>query len=316
MKLLIPKDYSKKIEWWLHRCDKEWSGVAYYTILKTDELGFPEDVELSYFNVLDVGSHTETEWFAKDLAKAQMKFFDRKDIDFKACSQGLIHSHNTMSCFFSAEDNNTLKEHAPDKGFFFSLIVSSNSGSNRSFAISYKDQYGFVGKYDVKDILEDKVDEDVPNDWLEEIEVMKVREIAESAKKKTAKDMFSDGYDYSYGSDGYDYNYGYGYNYKPDEEDKDDKSLITTYKSYFYHHTNGNYFIRDLDKIFYNHIELDKNSNKMFFFDGIGGTEYTNIIKRKILVIKENIEDGFVNWDELREFCLENDINQNEFLYF
>jgi len=122
MKLLVPLEISKKINWWLRQCKKEWSGVAYYRVKEYEENKLPKLVELVYFHVLDIGSHSSTEWDSDILAKAQHNFLNREDIDVDDCFQGLIHSHNSMEAFVSSTDAETLIEHAPKENFYFSFI--------------------------------------------------------------------------------------------------------------------------------------------------------------------------------------------------
>ena len=118
----------------------EWSGPAFYTILKYEKSGLPKQVELSYFIPLDLGSHAATEWDAKDCAK-NLKAIYSKNPKLKKSVMGHIHSHHGMGAYFSGTDTDTMEENALPGGFFFSLVVA-HTKTKYAFAMSYQDQYG------------------------------------------------------------------------------------------------------------------------------------------------------------------------------
>ena len=95
---------------------------------------------MSHFQPIDLGHGTATEWGAADLAKILRKTYSSHP-KLKKCFLGLIHSHHSMGAFFSGTDSGTLKDMAPDIGFYCSLVVASEKDPF-AFAISYKDQYG------------------------------------------------------------------------------------------------------------------------------------------------------------------------------
>lgn len=146
MNLLISRKTLNKVNYFLNAFPKrEWSGPAWYLANASDEHGFPEEIEILDFHPLDLGDTSSTEWDAEDLAKI-LKAKYKENSKLKKCYTGLIHSHHTMGSFFSGTDNDTIKEMAPEKGFYGSLIVSTKVGQEYSFAISYKDQYKRITK--------------------------------------------------------------------------------------------------------------------------------------------------------------------------
>ena len=113
----------------------------------------PKEVELSFFTVLDLGSHAATEWEAEDLAK-RLKTIYSKNKKLRKSYQGHIHSHHGMGAYFSGTDTDTMEEHASRDGFFFSLVVA-HTKTKYAFSMSYLDQYGRpnIIEADEKDIF-------------------------------------------------------------------------------------------------------------------------------------------------------------------
>ena len=89
---------------------------------------------------MDLGGATSTEWEAGDLAKILRTTYSTHP-KLKKCFLGLIHSHHNMGAFFSGTDADTLRDMAPEIGFYCSLVVATEKAPF-AFAISYKDQYG------------------------------------------------------------------------------------------------------------------------------------------------------------------------------
>lgn len=98
------------------------------------------------FHPLDLGTSSSTEFEPKDLAKILKTNF-AENPKLKKCTMGLIHSHHNMRAYFSSTDTETLHEHAPEKGFYCSLVVSK-AVPKKAFAISWQDQYGFTNYYE------------------------------------------------------------------------------------------------------------------------------------------------------------------------
>lgn len=108
-----------------HLCNRipsrEWSGVLFYTVTGSFEEGLT--VECQDICLMDVGSAAYTEFDTSPDIAGYMVEHNLLD-----CYMGLIHSHNTMSCFFSSTDTSTLQEEGSYKNNFVSLIVN-NAGS-------------------------------------------------------------------------------------------------------------------------------------------------------------------------------------------
>lgn len=120
-KLIVTKELERKIRYMCYRIpDKEWSGVLFYTTEGTFE---NNDLVVTCKDVyiMDIGNSTYTEFdVSPDVASymaQNMELFD--------CQQGLIHSHNNMSTFFSGTDVSTLKDEGNDRNHFVSLIVNN-----------------------------------------------------------------------------------------------------------------------------------------------------------------------------------------------
>ena len=141
MKLTFSETIKNKLDYFLHRFDNtEWSAPAWYLAEEVDENKFPVKFQLLDFHPLDLGGHASTEWEAGDLAKIlKEKYKENKEL--KKCFIGLVHSHHNMGAYFSGTDQDTLKEMAPDTGFYPSLVVSHKSGKEYAFGVSYSDQY-------------------------------------------------------------------------------------------------------------------------------------------------------------------------------
>ena len=97
----------------------EWSGTLFYNTKGTIE---DNDLELiaTDFYLQDIGVSTFTE-FQNDTSLAGYVVDHELMDDY----QGLIHSHNNMSTFFSGTDMNTLREEGNDRNHFLSLIVNN-----------------------------------------------------------------------------------------------------------------------------------------------------------------------------------------------
>ena len=122
--------------------NNEWSGTLFYKVVS----GTYDNnlvLEAQDFYLRDVGSATSTEF--DDDADA---FNYQIENNLEDSIQGLIHSHNTMSTFFSGTDDNTLKSMGKQMPHFLSLIVN-NAGKycakitrRRSLQTCYTSFYG------------------------------------------------------------------------------------------------------------------------------------------------------------------------------
>jgi len=151
MSLTIPAEMYRKYHHFLHKYDRlEWSGPAWYSI-KKDEHGFPTEIQMEYFHVLDLGQKTSTDWDGKDLMKVIRPLMKKYPKIGNEWIQGNIHSHNDMGAFFSGTDKQQLIDGA-NKNFYFSLVVSYAKDKELAFAVSYPDQFNQVIIQKITDI--------------------------------------------------------------------------------------------------------------------------------------------------------------------
>ena len=130
-KLIITPELEEKIRFLCARFpNNEYSGVLFY-----DYTGRFEDNSLVLtakdFCLMDYGSATYTE-FNKSAEICNYMI----EHDLLECQQGLMHSHDQMSTFFSGTDIGTLQEEGSDMNNFLSLIV--NNAGQYTAAITRK----------------------------------------------------------------------------------------------------------------------------------------------------------------------------------
>lgn len=130
-KLIITPELEEKIRFLCARFpNNEYSGVLFY-----DYTGRFEDNSLVLtakdFCLMDYGSATYTEF--NESAEICNYMIEH---DLLECQQGLMHSHNQMSTFFSGTDLGTLQEEGSDMNNFLSLIV--NNAGQYTAAITRK----------------------------------------------------------------------------------------------------------------------------------------------------------------------------------
>lgn len=130
-KLIITPELEEKIRFLCARFpNNEYSGVLFY-----DYTGRFEDNSLVLtakdFCLMDYGSATYTE-FNKSAEICNYMI----ENDLLGCQQGLMHSHDQMSTFFSRTDLETLQEEGSDMNNFLSLIV--NNAGQYTAAITRK----------------------------------------------------------------------------------------------------------------------------------------------------------------------------------
>lgn len=124
--LVIPENVEDKIR---HLCsqihDVEWSGTLFYETEGSFDDGTFKARCLDIC-VMDVGTGGFTEFTDNpDIVSYRI---DHPELLREGVYEGLIHSHNVMSAFFSGTDVDTLKEEGIDHNHFLSLIVN-NAGS-------------------------------------------------------------------------------------------------------------------------------------------------------------------------------------------
>ena len=100
----------------------EWSGVLFYKVNGSFEDGSLEIDCVDIFQ-MDEGSSGYTEF---DMSADVMNYMvEHPELISEDVFQGLIHSHNNMSTFFSGTDTNTLLTEGSDVNHFVSLIVNN-----------------------------------------------------------------------------------------------------------------------------------------------------------------------------------------------
>lgn len=99
----------------------EWSGVLFYTV----EGSFENNLKIVCKDILlmDIGNSTYTEWNMNSDVVAYITEYP--ELLQPNVYQGLVHSHNNMSTFFSSTDTKTLQEEGSDLNHFVSLIVNN-----------------------------------------------------------------------------------------------------------------------------------------------------------------------------------------------
>lgn len=135
-KLVIPSDVEKKIRLLCQNIwSVEWSGILFYKV----EGNF-EDKSLTVRCVdifqMDEGSAAYTEFdMSADVASYMI---DHPELMDGSTYQGLIHSHNNMSTFFSGTDTATLSSEGSDMAHFVSLIVNNEGKYTAAITRRYK----------------------------------------------------------------------------------------------------------------------------------------------------------------------------------
>ena len=123
-KMYVPRKVEEKIRYLCRKFPNlEWSGVLF-----TRHSGNFEDGTLEIYcediYPMDLGSPGFTQFKMDETVAAYIA----ENIELFDCDIQLIHSHNNMSCFFSGQDQATLREEGNDRNCFVSLIVN-NAGT-------------------------------------------------------------------------------------------------------------------------------------------------------------------------------------------
>ena len=125
-KLIIPKDVEAKIRHLCNRVhDVEWSGTLFYKPEGSFDDGTFKATCVDIF-VMDIGTAGYTEY--KESPDILSYMCDHPELLEGDIQEGLIHSHNNMSTFYSGTDTNTLIDEGTDRNHFVSLIVN-NAGT-------------------------------------------------------------------------------------------------------------------------------------------------------------------------------------------
>ncbi len=120
-KLKVPAKVEEKIRYLLRKFPStEWSGVLFTTHEGTFE---GNDLVITCQDIypMDLGNATFTQFQMNEDVAAYMA----NNIELFDCDLQLIHSHHTMSTFFSGTDVNTLREEGNERNCFVSLIVNN-----------------------------------------------------------------------------------------------------------------------------------------------------------------------------------------------
>jgi len=136
-KLVIPNNVEQKIRRLLNKIyNIEWSGILFYT----HEGNLKEGLTVTCRDILpmNIGNSTFTEFEVNDEVLPYMIENDLMD-----CQQSLVHSHHSMSTFFSSTDINTLYSEGSERNNFVSLIVNNEGKYNA--AITWKETYSIQG---------------------------------------------------------------------------------------------------------------------------------------------------------------------------
>lgn len=242
-KIVIPQEVEKKIRLLCtYISEVEWSGVLFYKV----EGGFNDEENPLTINCVDIfqmdkGSSAYTEFnMSPDVVTYMVYHPELLEPDVY---QGLIHSHNRMSTFFSATDTATLNSEGEDMAHFVSLIVNNAGTYSAAVTRRYKaeqkvnETYVFptwgdkeVTGTDNFDASEEYIEwfplviekEEIPVDEVESELIARMSEVETNKAKSAPKYSGNKSYNsYEPGSQyrGYNsYNYnGYGYGgYKQD----------------------------------------------------------------------------------------------------
>lgn len=156
-KLIVPSKVEEKIRYLLRKFpNTEWSGVLF-----TSHTGSFEKKNLVItcedIYPMDLGNSTFTDF----QMNADVASYMAQNMELFDCDLQLIHSHHSMSAFFSGTDTRTLQEEGNERNCFVSLIVNNEGTycaavtrkvqtksevSIKSLGTSYK----FFGEGDVK----------------------------------------------------------------------------------------------------------------------------------------------------------------------
>lgn len=121
--ILISKEFVDKCNYLCRKISKlEWSGVLFYELKNNKSKDINDLVfELKDIYLLDIGTPGTTSYEEKN---------DEAYLDYlmsipSTWQRGTIHSHNTMSCFFSGTDLNDLGVYCNGFNMYLSLIVNN-----------------------------------------------------------------------------------------------------------------------------------------------------------------------------------------------
>ena len=139
LKLIIPTEVENIIRYFLNKFHNiEWSGILFYDFTGSIQ---DKNLEITCRDILlmDKGDSTSTSIeYNPEIAN-----YIANHLELTDCKLGLVHSHHSMSTFFSNTDINTLKSEGKDRVHFVSLIV--NNEGTYSAAITRRIKRKFAG---------------------------------------------------------------------------------------------------------------------------------------------------------------------------
>lgn len=100
----------------------EWSGVLYYTL--EGSIKDPKNCKITLQQILpmDIGTAGYTEY---EIDGRVTKFMREHDALEKEWKMGHIHSHHSMSVFFSGTDQSEIEDNSEHHNFYLSVIVNN-----------------------------------------------------------------------------------------------------------------------------------------------------------------------------------------------
>jgi len=126
--ILISKEFKDKVDF-LHNKVKsvEWSGVLIYKIIK-ESIENPSKfvIEMIDIILMDIGSASYTEYSLSKALTEDDYVFDKINslMNDETLKTGHIHTHHSMSCFFSGTDTKELIDNHTAYNYYLSLIVN------------------------------------------------------------------------------------------------------------------------------------------------------------------------------------------------
>lgn len=122
IKTVVTIDVYNKMKYLCEKISQvEWSGVLFYTV--EGSIKDPKNMVITMQNILplDKGTSGYTE-YTLDERLTNFMMDNPEHLGYKI---GHIHSHNTMSVFFSGTDMEELTENASSHNYYFSFIVNN-----------------------------------------------------------------------------------------------------------------------------------------------------------------------------------------------
>jgi hypothetical protein len=132
----VPAKVEEKIRYLQRKYPStEWSGVLF----TTHEGSFEDNnlvITCQDIYPMDLGNATFTEYKMDETVAGYIA----DNIELFNCDMGLVHSHHTMSTFFSGTDTNTLREEGNERNCFVSLIVNNAGTYNAAVTRKVKEK--------------------------------------------------------------------------------------------------------------------------------------------------------------------------------